>query len=107
MAIQNLIDNAIKYSDRRSPVIVRAYKEHLRVHLVVEDFGIGISDEEKSAIFERIYRGRANDTLEPRGFGLGLSFVQSIVTAMSGTISVEDNHPCGTRFIITLDALAI
>ncbi len=105
MAVQNLIDNAIKYSAGRSPIIVRAFRRDSRVYFMVEDFGVGISDAEKTAIFERFYRGHSNDTLETRGFGLGLSFVHSIVSAMGGTIAVEDNHPRGTRFIITVKAL--
>ncbi len=105
LVVQNLIDNAIKYSDSHAPVLVRAYKEHSMVHLEVEDFGVGISDEEKTMIFERFYRGRASDQYEARGFGLGLSLVYSVVTAMGGKIDVLDNHPRGTRFIISLKAL--
>ena len=73
-----------------------------QVVLQVSDLGIGISDKEKAKIFQRFYRIGNEDTRHTKGTGLGLYIVQQIVQAHQGTITVEDNKPKGTKFIVVL-----
>jgi len=105
MALQNLIDNGLKYSDDNTPVIVEAEQDNGWVHIRVKDQGIGIPDKEKERIFERFYRGSFQN--QKPGFGLGLSLVQSIVRTMGGSITVKDNHPKGAVFEIRIKELKL
>ena len=96
MAVQNLIDNALKYSEEDTIVKVEVKKTDNKLKISVIDEGIGIPDFEKERIFERFYRSETVN--DKKGFGLGLSLVQSVVKQMNGTIEVKDNHPRGTIF---------
>ncbi len=96
MALQNLIDNALKYSDDTTTVVVEVQKLGNQLSIKVIDEGIGIPDKEKERIFERFYRSEMVG--KRKGFGLGLSLVQTIVQQMNGSISVTDNQPRGTIF---------
>ncbi len=96
MALQNLIENALKYSEEDSTVQVKVEQTNQHVKIAVIDQGIGIPDFEKDRIFERFYRSEAAS--EKRGFGLGLSLVQSVVKQMDGKIKVKNNQPHGTIF---------
>lgn len=107
LVIQNLIDNAVKYSNDSNTVIVKAFKKEREVFFIVEDQGIGIPDAEKEKIFNKFYRGNDSEKLGKDGFGLGLSLAQTIVRAMNGIVYVEDNQPRGSRFIVKLKALDV
>lgn len=107
LVLQNLINNAVKYSKPQSEVFVKVTTENSFVKIHVEDQGIGIDKNEKDRIYERFYRGNAAQTQGIQGFGLGLSLVHSIVHSMGGTIEVKDNSPQGTIFILTLQKLQI
>ncbi|WP_019781321.1 ATP-binding protein, partial [Streptococcus sobrinus] len=65
--------------------------------------GSGISEEDKSKIFDRFYRIDKARTRQTGGFGLGLSLAKQIVEALKGTIAVRDNTPTGTVFEIKLN----
>ncbi len=106
IALQNLIDNALKYSDNDG-VTIFSRQENGKVIIRIEDFGIGIDTEEKKKVFERFYRTEKVERLGIKGYGLGLSLVRSIISSMHGTIEIQDNQPKGTKFIITLPALEI
>jgi len=97
-ALINLIDNAVaalKGSGRIS--VVATYDPILKiVRLEVADDGPGISDEDKIRLFE------PNFSTKKSGMGLGLTIVNSIVTDHNGMIRVQDNHPCGAKFVIEL-----
>lgn len=101
MALQNMIDNALKYSSD-DWVTIYSRKVNGKVILRVEDFGIGIEDAEKEKVFERFYRTEKVEQLGIKGYGLGLSLAKSIILSMQGTIEIQDNQPQGTIFIITL-----
>ncbi len=106
IAVQNLIDNALKYSDN-DWVTIFAHQENGKVVIRVEDFGIGIDIKERGKVFERFYRTEKVESLGIKGYGLGLSLVSSIISSMHGAIEIQDNQPRGTKFIITLPALEI
>lgn len=99
----NLINNAIKYTDKGSQIKVRTRKVGGKVWIEVSDNGKGIEDEKKEKLFTMFYT--ANDTIVDgrRGMGLGLALCKSIVNAHEGEICVQDNHPTGTTFKFSLN----
>ena len=101
LVMQNLIDNALKYSDEDQKVFVNVSESNSMIRISVEDFGIGISDDEKEKIFDRFFRGAISEH-NTSGYGLGLTLVKSIVQKMNGTIKLKNNIPQGTKFIIEL-----
>lgn len=101
--VQNLLDNALKYSPPGAPV--RITVEPLpgrQMRLSVADQGVGIPEEEKPAIFEKFYRLGNEETRQTTGTGLGLYIVSQIVRLHRGTIHVRDNTPRGTVFVVEL-----
>ncbi|MCL4550113.1 MAG: HAMP domain-containing histidine kinase [Bacteroidetes bacterium] len=107
IVLQNLIDNAIKYSDHNSIVTVASIQNGNKTEIIISDNGIGIPDDEKSKVFERFYRSKQTEKLGITGYGLGLCLVKSIILSMNGTIDIFDNIPSGTKIKIILPALAI
>lgn len=95
MAINNLIDNALKYSEKHSVVTIKLYKKDKYISLQVIDKGHGISDAEKEKIFEKYFRGAKR---QAKGTGLGLYLTKRIVKQHFGTIHVLDNIPQGSIF---------
>ena len=93
----NLISNALKYS--REEVVVEVEDLGEKVRVSVKDYGTGIPDEHKQAIFERFWRLERGGV---KGTGLGLAIAKSIVELHSGRIWVEDNVPKGSVFIVEL-----
>ncbi len=101
-AVTNLIDNAIKYSERKKTVSVRAGKEGDSVVIKIIDRGCGISPEHLPRIFERFYRVDKARSREMGGTGLGLSIVKHIVSAHGGHVHVESEPGKGSTFSIYL-----
>ena len=102
MAINNLIDNAIKYSSKEENIQVHLKKENEEVTLLVKDEGKGIPDAEKNRIFNKFYRVGNVHTKEAKGTGLGLYLTKKIIEQHKGTISVKDNEPQGSIFAVKL-----
>ncbi|OQX85211.1 MAG: hypothetical protein B6D63_02750 [Candidatus Latescibacteria bacterium 4484_7] len=97
----NLIDNAIRYTDRGSVrIVVGADGESMRIE--VRDTGIGIPRNHQSRIFERFYVVDKSRSRESGGTGLGLSIVKHIVLLHGGSIDVRSGPGGGTTFVITL-----
>jgi signal transduction histidine kinase len=96
--VTNLIENAIKYSGPCEPVDVKLYQKEGKIHLQVADHGIGISDEEKSRIFDKFYRVGSEDTRNTKGTGLGLYIVKQVLDKHEASIRVKDNRPVGSIF---------
>jgi len=101
-AINNLLDNAIKYSGKIKKVVVQAYTEGGNLAIAVKDFGVGIKKEELEKIFDRFYRGGEELTRSVRGSGLGLTLVKKIVEAHSGTVQVKSQPGKGSTFTVSL-----
>lgn len=102
MAINNLIDNAVKYSANDTKVEIGLLKENGEIIVVVKDEGKGIPVEEKEKIFNKFYRAGHVHTKEAKGTGLGLYVTKKIVEQHDGRIGVRDNKPCGSIFEIRL-----
>jgi two-component system phosphate regulon sensor histidine kinase PhoR len=101
-AIANLLDNAIKYSDKKSKIEVGAYLKNQMLNIYVEDEGYGISDEHMPRLFERFYRVDKGRSREEGGTGLGLAIVKHIVNALNGYIDVKSSLGKGSIFIIQI-----
>lgn len=97
--IKNLLENALKYAPTGEIKVLLQKNE--QICLQIADQGIGIADDEKEKIFERLYRIDQSRSSEVNGSGVGLSIVKALVTKYRGTIQVEDNQPKGTIFTIT------
>ena len=100
--LANLLDNALKYTERGGRVAVSAepWKDGARV--TVRDSGIGIPEEHLPRLFERFYRVDKARAREAGGTGLGLSIVKHLVEAQGGEVSVESRQPGGTAFRFTV-----
>ena len=100
--VQNLLENAVKYSPEETPVELSA--EHIggKFRLQVADQGQGIPDSEKKAVFEKFYRMGNEETRDSTGTGLGLYIVNQVLKAHGGSIRIADNMPRGTVFIVEI-----
>ncbi len=101
--VDNLLDNAIKYTPKDGSVFLRVGVEGDRVVIVVEDTGIGIEQEDRERIFERFYRVDRARSRALGGTGLGLSIVKHLVAAMGGTIRLDSEIGKGSRFRVEFD----
>lgn len=104
--VTNLIENAVKYSPPCAEVKVKLFRKDGEVHFVTADSGIGISDIEKTRIFEKFYRVGSEDTRKTKGTGLGLFIVKQVVEKHHATIKVINNQPSGTVFEVIFNANA-
>lgn len=100
----NIVDNAIKYTQKGSTILITTKKQGNKAIVSIADDGEGISDEMKSRVFDMFYSGANKIADCRRSLGLGLSLCKSIINAHGGTISVSDNVPHGTVFTFTLPA---
>ena len=100
--VNNLLDNAIKYSQDEPDITVQTLNDKQNIVLKVSDKGIGMSKNVQNKIFERFYRQTSGNVHNVKGFGLGLNYVRSIVDAHKGTISVESELGKGSCFTVTL-----
>ncbi len=99
-AVLNLLQNAIKYSGDSREVKLKLYQNGHEVFIDVKDFGIGISEEDKSQIFSRFFRGPNSENQRIPGTGLGLTIVSHIAKAHNGRIEVTSQPGKGSTFSI-------
>ncbi len=104
MAINNLIDNAIKYSPKDAAVEVHLFKQITAICFSVKDAGKGILAEEKQKVFDKYYRVGNAATKGAKGTGLGLYLTKKIAQQHNATISLTDNKPVGSNFTIIFSA---
>jgi signal transduction histidine kinase len=100
LILQNLLENASKYSPDDSCITVRLKSNSDVICLKVMDEGIGISDEEKPKILSKFYRVGNESTRKSKGTGLGLYLVSNLVNEMKGRVLIQNNNPKGTIFTI-------
>lgn len=100
--INNLFDNAVKYSGLSAVLNVSCYRENEFVVFVVGDHGMGISKEQQKHIFDKFYRVPTGDLHAVKGFGLGLAYVRQIVEAHGGTVGVKSQLGAGSEFTVAI-----
>lgn len=100
--IYNLIDNAIKFSNSDSSIIISVSEKNDRVLTSVKDFGIGIPKESMSQIWERFYKTDLSRGKDKKGTGLGLAIVKDIINAHKEYIDVVSTEGVGTEFTFAL-----
>ena len=98
----NLVDNAIKYTQRGSKIIITTQRQKDQAIVRVADDGPGIPDDSKSQVFEMFYSGAKSIADSRRSLGLGLSLCKSIITAHGGKLTLSDNMPHGAVFTFSL-----
>jgi two-component system phosphate regulon sensor histidine kinase PhoR len=94
----NLIDNAIKYSTDAPEIAISTLNKNGHVLIRVADKGIGMNRDQQAKIFEQFYRIPTGNLHDVKGFGLGLSYVNTIVKRLDGTISVKSEKEKGSEF---------
>lgn len=102
LAIQNLLENAIKYSRAKDKVTITLKSNKTEVILAIHDSGIGMSQETQDKIFVKFYRGKEASNLEPTGSGLGLYIVRNVVEKHGGTIDFTSTLGKGSTFYLHL-----
>jgi two-component system, NtrC family, sensor kinase len=99
--ILNLLDNAVKFTER-GEIKIAALQQNGSLRLVVSDTGIGIEKEELKHIFEEFHRGDSSSIRKYRGTGLGLAIVKKFVNLLGGDVAVESEVGKGSVFTVTL-----
>ncbi len=96
--LYNLVDNAIKYSNGTPDITISTLTVKNNLVITIADKGIGMTREEQARIFEQFYRIPTGNLHDVKGFGLGLSYVNTIVKRLDGTISVRSEKDKGSEF---------
>ena len=101
--MNNLIDNAIKYSENNSKIIIATSNEvDEYIKVIVEDNGSGISPEDKDHIFSRFFRTASARATDNQGSGLGLAIVKHLVNSLNGEVGVQNSESKGSIFWFTV-----
>ncbi len=101
MLLNNLLDNAHKYSPAHTPIAVHLQREQEQLILTVKDLGIGIPVNDREKIFEKFYRVGAESTRSSKGTGLGLYLCKKITAFHHASLHVKPNEGQGSIFTVT------
>ncbi len=104
MAINNLIDNALKYSPKEMTVLITLQNSENNISLSVSDEGKGLDENEKKKIFTKYYRVGNKATKGAKGTGLGLYLTQKIAKQHGARVFVKNNIPTGSIFTIAFNS---
>jgi signal transduction histidine kinase len=98
--VNNLLENAIKYSAAKSPIKCKLAKTGTHASLCIVDEGPGIAPEERKKVFQKFYRIGNEETRSSKGTGLGLYLCKKIADEHGATIKIESNTPVGSKFSV-------
>lgn len=101
IALKNILKNAIQFSHKNSQIIVKSYKNNSFFEISVQDYGIGIAENEQIKIFEKFYRTDKSRNKNSGGTGLGMSILKKIIDIHKGKISIHSKENFGTTVIIS------
>ncbi|HEX2621121.1 MAG TPA: ATP-binding protein, partial [Phototrophicaceae bacterium] len=101
IALKNLIDNAVLYTPTEGEITIQCQKTGSKIHVLIQDNGVGIPEEVQSLIFERFYR--ADTAHSTRGFGLGLPIAKKIIELHQGELRLESKPDQGTLITLIFD----
>ncbi|TAK12101.1 MAG: HAMP domain-containing protein [Anaerolineae bacterium] len=101
-AMQNLVENAIKYTEPKGTVDVSLTVDAHGIQFAVKDTGLGIAPVDQPRLFERFYRAAAREARKQSGSGLGLAIVKSIVDRHGGSVKVESRLGEGSLFAFSI-----
>ncbi|PJE46322.1 MAG: two-component sensor histidine kinase [Sediminibacterium sp.] len=100
MLVNNLLENALKYSPKNLPIHVSLHTSGTKIAISISDLGQGIDNQEKKKVFDKFYRSGNENTRKAQGTGLGLYLCKKIAETHNGYISVTDNQPNGSTFTV-------
>ncbi len=100
--VYNVLDNAEKYAKNRPEISISTRNEKEGLLISIKDAGIGIKNDFQTFVFDKFFRVPTGDIHNVKGFGLGLSYVKTIVEAHKGTITVQSELNRGSQFDIYL-----
>lgn len=100
--INNLVDNALKYSTGKPLILIHLAENEKEITFTIRDHGIGISPEYQRKIFEKFFRVPTGNIHTIKGYGLGLSYVASVIKSHHGKIEVDSDGASGSTFKVTL-----
>ncbi|MDA9773550.1 HAMP domain-containing histidine kinase [Saprospiraceae bacterium] len=101
-ALRNILDNAIKYNNKKPRISIAFQEINNNIHIQIEDNGLGIDRADQKLIFKKFYRVNSTNDYKNKGFGLGLSYVKRIVELHKGEINIFSELNKGTRFDLLL-----
>jgi len=101
LALRQLIDNALKYSPRRSPIQISSHMAGENFVITIHNHGERLSESERARIFDKFYRGQ-NVRYQVAGTGMGLSVARDILQAHGGDIQLDSSNNRGTQFVVML-----
>jgi two-component system phosphate regulon sensor histidine kinase PhoR len=101
-ALCNLVDNAIKYSSEVPELLIQTFNKPGYLILTVSDNGIGIEEEYQKKVFDKFFRVPTGNVHDVKGFGLGLTYIKSIIEMHNGSIELQSEAGKGTAFIIRI-----
>jgi|SRR3989344_3207514 len=102
LAVQNIFDNAVKYSNVGGEIIVVLESDTESIRLKIQDFGIGIIDSDKEKLFTEFFRGKNAKEAQLMGSGLGLFIAKDIIEKHGGRIWFESKEGRGTTFFVVI-----
>ncbi|MCC6721109.1 MAG: HAMP domain-containing histidine kinase [Bacteroidia bacterium] len=101
MTFNNIIENAIKYSDNKA-IEITLKRDENKIIVIIADHGIGIDSKYHKKVFKKFYRIEDDEIRNTSGSGLGLYIVKQSIKKHKGKIKIEDNKPQGTKVVIEL-----
>jgi two-component system, OmpR family, phosphate regulon sensor histidine kinase PhoR len=107
--VNNLVDNAVKYSKENVPIHIKITSQNINGKLALrfEDNGIGMSKETQRRVFEKFYRAHTGNLHNVKGFGLGLSYVKSVTQTHHGSVKLESTLGKGSTFLLEFPSVSI
>lgn len=105
--VENLIDNALKYSNHEPHIELSVDGSEKEVVFSVRDYGIGISEEYHDKIFEKFFRVPSGDVQTIKGYGLGLSYVYNLVKSLGGEIAIKSEPMKGSLFVLKFPRIKV